>query len=390
MRVNIRLVSAMALCCVGEVRGGCASSNVTATAVSPCGTETISFSDAYFTHLAFMDERVRCRGILTKIKYGPLILKPVKGEFRDDEHIVHANGWNAIGVHQCNGDGRHCLCNDDESSWRGLDGKTVIVGGVLSESAPSCSIVSEEFMSPALLDSKISADHGSAVTNNAFPEAKQSARHFEYASPCREFKTTVCLANGGRYIIHYYSAVLWMAYVGPDRLAAITRPFPLYPRLENKKKIRKVWAMLNGLEKHILPSAHDSRHMSVKCRPKRYSQIKSVTIHDPEDALVKSIKNLFDFVYEQQRQKEGIDMRENCGFHDLPRGKQKKFYPFDLSGCFAFSATPTVVRPAPVRGRRRHDERDGNPALPGAGHFRPQVRRLNGRPGEQGPVPTQD
>ena len=296
----------IALCCLSHVRAFCAVSNMTSTAMSSCSgnVETISFCDAYFTSRAFIGQRIKCRGVLEKIKHGPLVLKPVEGEMRYEEHFVHASVLKAIGVHRCKWDDKYCLCNDDEMLWQGLDGKTVIVEGVLSESAPECCIVSEEFMSPDLLDSRVWADDGSPCTNNALLVAKQDAQKSEYASPCREFKLTFYLANGGRYMIHYYSAVLWMAYISPDRLLYFTRPFLLYPRLADKKKIERVWNMLNGLGKTILPSAYDSHHASLKCRPKRYSQIKSVEIRDPADELVKSVKDLFDFVYEQQRQKK--------------------------------------------------------------------------------------
>ena len=286
-------------------KGVCVSSNVTAIAVSQCGTETISFCDAYFTRLAFIDQRIRCRGVLEKIKdCGPFILRPVEGELRDDEYIVHANKYQNIYIHRCKGDVKTCRCNEDDGCWLRLDGKRVVVEGVLSEPVPGCSMVSNEFVSPDLFESKITIDGGSPSTNNVVPAEKESVPHFEYESPCREFKLTVYLADGSRYMIHYYSAVLWMAYIGPDRLAYVTRPFPLYPQLADKKKIEKVWTMLNGLEKHGFPSPNNSCRTSIKCRPKRYSQIKCVEIRDPKDALVKSVKDLFHFVYDQQNNKE--------------------------------------------------------------------------------------
>ena len=295
------------LCCLFHVRAFCAVGNTTSTTMSPCSgnVETISFCDAYFTSLAFIGQRVKCRGILKKIQHGPLVLKPFEGEMRYEEHFVHANVANSIGVHRCKYDDHHCLCNEDESFGKGLEGKAVIVEGLLSEFAPgACLLMSEDFMSPVLLDSRIMVDDGSSNTNNGVPIVRQGIPSFQYDSPCSEFKATVYLANGGRYIIHYYSAALWMAYISPDRLLYFTRPFLLYPRLADKKKIERVWNMLNGLEKTILPSAYDSHHASLKCRPKRYSQIKSVEIRDPADELVKSVKDLFDFVYEQQRQKK--------------------------------------------------------------------------------------
>ena len=313
MRVKIVFTGVIAFCCLCYAHGGYVSTNVTATAAPPCKAdeEIIAFSEVYLTGAAFLGQRLKCRGVLEKIKYGPLVLKPVEGELRDDEHIVHANKWKFIGIHRCKGIERCCLCNEDEKFWRGMDGKTVIVEGVLSDSSPSCSMASEEFMSPVLLDCRIKVDSGLSDTNNVVTDKKQrvSSHHqvsngCEYESPCREFKLTVYLANGGRYLIHYYSAVLWMAYVGPDRLACITRPFPLYPRLADRKKIEKVWKMLNGLEKLISPSADNSCRTSIKCRPKRYSQIKNVEIRDPQDSLVKAVNDLFHFVYEQQRQKE--------------------------------------------------------------------------------------
>ena len=170
----------------------------------------------------------------------------------------------------------------------------------MSEPMPGDSMVSNEFMSPVLLESRISIDGGSSATNNVLPAEKQG---ISYLSPCREFKVTIYLANGGRYMIHYYSAVLWMAYVGPDRIAYITRPFPLYPLLADKKKIEKVWTMLNGLDKHIFPSTNVPCSTSMKCRPKRYLQIKTIEIHNPGDELLKSVKELFQFVYEQQNTK---------------------------------------------------------------------------------------
>ena len=144
---------------------------------------------------------------------------------------------------------------------------------------------------------------GSSDTNNAVSAEKQRVMQFEYLSPCREFKVTIYLTNGGRYMIHYYSAVLWMAYVGPDRLAYITRPFPLYPQLADEKKVGKVWTMLNGLETHIFPSTNNSCRTSIKCRPKLYSQIKAIEIHNPCDELLKSAKDLFHFVYEAQNKR---------------------------------------------------------------------------------------
>ena len=291
------VVTMFSLCCL------CMSSNATVAAVSPCrrNAEMISFSDAYFTSRAFIGQRVRCRGVLEKIKdCGPFILRPLEGELRDDEHIVHANIYQKIYIHRCNGDVKTCRCNDDEGTWLGLEGKRVVIEGVLSEPVPGCSMVSNEFMSPDLLESRITIDGGSSVANNVVLVEKQGT---PYVSPCREFKVTIYLPNGGRYMIHYYSAVLWMAYVGPDRLAYITRPFPLYPQLADKKKVEKVWTMLNGLEKHIFPPAKNSCHTSVKCSPKRYSQIKAIEIHNPCDELLKSAKDLFHFVYEEQNKR---------------------------------------------------------------------------------------
>ena len=302
MNVKVNFLCTVVLCCLchGDCLG--ASSAVSAGSVTPCigDSETVSFCDAYFTRLAFRNRRVKCRGVLTKIKYGPLVLEPVEGEMREDEHIVHANKWKFIGVHRCDGTGEHCPCNEDGTFGQGLDGKNVTVEGVLSESAATCSIASEDFLSPALFDSKITIGGGSSDTNNAVSAEKQRVMQFEYLSPCREFKVTIYLKNGGRYMIHYYSAVLWMAYVGPDRLAYITRPFPLRPQLADKKKVGKVWTMLNGLGTHISPSTNNSCRTSIKCRPKLYSQIKAIEIHNPCDELLKSAKDLFHFVYEEQ------------------------------------------------------------------------------------------
>lgn len=302
MTVKVGFMWVITPCCLCYALGGYDSSNVMVTVASPCraAEEIVAFSEAYFTGAAFLCQRVKCRGVLEKIKYGPLVLMPIDGEMRGDEHIVHANKWKFIGIHRCNGDVRTCRCNDDDGYWQGLDGKRVIVEGVLSEPMPGDSMVSNEFMSPVLLESRISIDGGSSATNNVLPAEKQG---ISYLSPCREFKVTIYLANGGRYMIHYYSAVLWMAYVGPDRIAYITRPFPLYPLLADKKKIEKVWTMLNGLDKHIFPSANVPCRTSMKCRPKRYSQIKTIEIHNPGDELLKSVKELFQFVYEQQNTK---------------------------------------------------------------------------------------
>jgi len=306
MKINFAIVLMMALCCLSYVRAYCAVSNITSTIMSPCrgNAETISFCDAYFTSLAFIDQRVKCRGILKKIQHGPLVLKPVEGELRDDEHIVHANKWKFIGIHRCKGIERCCLCNEDGTSWQGMDGKNVIVEGVLSDSSPSCSMVSEEFMSPVLLDCRISIDGGSLGTNNVVRILNPNVQHGQYVSPCHEFKLTVYLSDGGRYLIHYYSAVLWMAYINSDRLAYITRPFPLYPRVRNKVKIRKVWMMLRGLGKHIFPGTNNLCPMSVNCTAERYSKIKSIEIRNPQNDLISNVKNLFDFVYEQQRRVE--------------------------------------------------------------------------------------
>ena len=295
------IFSVIALCCLYHVHGFCTSSDVTASTESQYGTETISFCDAYFTSLAFIDQRIQCRGVLKKIKdCGPFILRPVEGELRDDEHIVHANNYQNIYIHRCNGDVKTCRCKEDDRCWQRLDGKRVVVEGVLSEPVPGCSMVSNEFVSPDLFESKITIDGGSSGTNNVVPAEKERLLHFEYESPCREFKLTVYLADGSRYMIHYYSAVLWMAHIGSDRLASITRPFPLHPLLPDKKKIEKVWTMLNALEKHVFPSANNSCRTSIKCRPKLYSQIKAIEIHNPCDELLKSAKDLFHFVYEAQ------------------------------------------------------------------------------------------
>lgn len=313
MRVRIIFIGVITFCCLYYIRGGYVSTNVTATTVPPCKVdeEIIAFSEAYLTGTAFIGQRVKCRGVLEKIKYGPLVLKPVEGELRDDEHIVHANKWKFIGIHRCKGIERCCLCNEDEKFWLGMDGKTVIVEGVLSDSSPSCSMASEEFMSPVLLDCRIQVDSGLSDTNNGVTNKKlrvsshqQVSNGCEYESPCREFKLTVYLANGGRYLIHYYSAVLWMAYVDPDRVASIMRPFPLYPRIENKRRLSKVWAMLNELEKQAFPSANNSHRSSVKCRAKRYSRIPITEIHNPQVGLIDAVRALFDFVSEQQKPKE--------------------------------------------------------------------------------------
>lgn len=313
MRVKIVFTGVIAFCCLCYARGGYVSTNVTATATPPCKAdeEIIAFSEVYLTGAAFLGQRLKCRGVLEKIKYGPLVLEPVEGEFRDEEHIVHANKWKFIGIHRCKGIERSCLCNEDETSWQGMDGKKVIVEGVLSDSSPSCSMASEEFMSPDLLDCRIQVDSGLSDTNNVVTNKKQRVSSHqqvssgcEYESPCREFKLTVHSANGGRYMIHYYSAVLWMAYIGPDRLAYITRPFPLYPRLADKKKIGRVWMMLNGLAKHIFPSKDNSYPTSMKCSPQRYSHIKTIEIRNPRDELLKPVKDMFHFVYEQQNKNE--------------------------------------------------------------------------------------
>lgn len=313
MRVKIVFTGVIAFCCLCYARGGYVSTNVTATAAPPCKAdeEIIAFSEVYLTGAAFLGQRLKCRGVLEKIKYGPLVLKPVEGEFRAEEHIVHANKWKIIGIHRCKGIERSCLCNEDETSWQGMDGKKVIVEGVLSDSSPSCSMASEEFMSPDLLDCRIQVDSGLSDTNNVVTNKKQRVLSHqqvssgcEYESPCREFKLTVHSANGGRYMIHYYSAVLWMAYVDPDRVASIMRPFPLYPRIENKRRRSKLWTMLNELEKQAFLSANNSQRSSVKCRAKRYSQIPTTEIHNPRVGLIDAAKALFDFVYEQQRQKE--------------------------------------------------------------------------------------
>lgn len=299
MKIKARLASAIALCSLCHVQGCCVSSNVPKTAVSPCREETLSFSDAYFTSRAFIGQRIRCRGVLAKIKYcGPFILRPVEGELRDDELIVHANKYQNIHIHRCNGDVKTCRCNDDDGHWQGLDGKRVIVEGVLSEAMPGGSMVSNEFLPPDLYESRITIDDDSSVTNNFVSAERQG---IPYVSPCREFKLTVYLADGGRYMIHYYSAVLWMAYIDSDRLAYIAKPFPLHPRLADKKKIGKVWVMLNELAKLIFPSKDNSYPTSIKCHPKRYSRIKALKIHNPRDDLVKSVNNLFDFVNEQQK-----------------------------------------------------------------------------------------
>lgn len=311
MRIITKLVSVIVLCRLCHVQGACASSNETTNAASSCRLETVSFSDVYFTSRAFMGEEVRCRGVLKKIKYGPLVLKPVEGEMRDDEYIVHANSLMSMGIHRCNWESRVCLCNDDETSWQGMDGKKVIVEGVLSELELGCCIVSEEFMSPVLLDCRIQVDSDLSDTNNVVTNKKlrvsshqQVSNGCEYESPCREFKLTVHSANGGRYMIHYYSAVLWMAYVDPDRIASIMRPFPLYPRIENKRRLSKVWAMLNELEKQAFLSANNSHCSSVKCRAKRYSRIPITEIHNPQVGLINAVRALFDFVSGQQRPKE--------------------------------------------------------------------------------------
>lgn len=302
MRVKIIFIGA--LCCLYYTRGGYVSTNVTATAAPPCKVdeEIIAFSEAYFTSRAFIGQKIRCRGVLKKIKYcGPFTLQPVEGELQDDEYIVHANKCQNIYIHRCNGVVKTCRCTNDDGYWQGLDGKRVIVEGVLSEPMPGDSMVSNEFMSPVLLESRISIDGGSSATYIVAPSEKQGT---SYLSPCPEFKVTVCLANGGRYVIHYYSAVLWMAYIGPDRLAYITRPFPLYPRLADKKKIGRVWMMLNGLAKHIFPSKDNSYPTSMKCSPQRYSHIKTIEIRNPRDELLKPVKDMFHFVYEQQNKNE--------------------------------------------------------------------------------------
>lgn len=313
MRAKIVFIGVIVLCCLCHTCGGYVSTNLTETATPSCRVdeEIISFSEVYLTGAAFLGQRVKCRGVLEKIKYGPLGLKPVEGEFRNEEHIVHANKWKFIGIHRCKGIERCCLCNEDETSWQGMDGKKVIVEGVLSDSSPSCSMASEEFMSPVLLDCRIKVDSCLPDTNNVVTNKKQRISFHqqvssgcEYESPCREFKLTVHTANGGRYMIHFYSAVLWMAYVDPDRVASIMRPFPLYPRIENKRRLSKVWTMLNELEKQAFQSANNSHRSSVKRRAKRYSQIPITEIHDPQVELIDAVRALFDFVSEQQRQKD--------------------------------------------------------------------------------------
>ena len=64
----------------------------------------ISFSDACLTPLAYSNRLIRCKGVLKKIKYGPLIMRPVSGELHDDEHLVHAGDYLDIGVEMRDGE----------------------------------------------------------------------------------------------------------------------------------------------------------------------------------------------------------------------------------------------------------------------------------------------
>ena len=118
MTVKVGFLCVLALSCLCYTRGANVSSNVMATAVLPCrvNEEIVTFSEAYFTAAAFLYQRVKCRGVLEKIEYGPLVLTPVDGEVRGDEYIVHANKWKFIGIHRCKGVERYCLCNDDETT----------------------------------------------------------------------------------------------------------------------------------------------------------------------------------------------------------------------------------------------------------------------------------
>ena len=280
------------LCCLchGDCLG--TSSSMSASTVAPCfcDGETISFCDAYFTRLAFINRRVRCRGVLAKIKFGPLILRPADGELRDDEHIVHAKRYPFIGIDLRNGDERSC---------QELYGKAVIVEGVLSMSQSEGSLPGE-FESPSLLRSRIIVD-GCVLDkdkNDGILTGERVMSYFRYMSPCREFKTTIYLADGGRYMIHYYSAVLWMAYVGINGHANVADPISLCPRSENTEKNRRIWTILGKLEANIYPSTGNSYHMVTNnCQPKPYSQIKRDEVYNSRNESIAYVKELFQIVY---------------------------------------------------------------------------------------------
>ena len=305
MNVKVNFLCTVVLCCLchGDCLG--TSSAVSAGTVTPCigDGETISFCDAYFTRLAFINRRIKCRGVLTKIKYGPLILRPVEGELRDDEHIVHAKRYPFIGIDLRNGDERSC---------RELQGKTVLVDGILSMSRSKGSLPGA-FESPNLLRSRIIVA-GCALDKDKSDEIltdDQVMSHFQYVSPCREFKATIHLANGGRYMIHYYSAVLWMACVGIDGHAYVADPISLYPRSEDAEKIRRIWTTLSKLETSIYPSTGNSCRTAVNnCRPKRYSQIKQDEFCDSRDDSVAYAKELFQVGYGSSSTNEMIEVAQ--------------------------------------------------------------------------------
>ena len=237
----------------------------------------ISFSDACLTPLAYSNQLIRCKGVLKKIKYGPLIMRPVSGELHDDEHLVHAGTYLDIGVNMRDGEP-----GPDSDVY----GKNVVVEGFLAV-VPYPDLPYLDFpYHTELLDCRIVPEGADDNERRILPAEKLNAGvGFCYRSPCDEFRLVARLETGAYYIVHYYSAKLWMAYVmnektsGLQRILAVTRPMPLFPgKKKNEGRQKLVWSYLERLKSLVQISDGTSCCEDGYCRANSYSNIKTTKI----------------------------------------------------------------------------------------------------------------
>ena len=237
----------------------------------------ISFSDACLTPLAYSNRLIRCKGVLKKIKYGPLILRPVHGELHDNEHLVHAGDYLDIGVNMRDGEP-----DPDPDVY----GKNVVVEGFLAV-VPYPDLPYLDFpYHTELLDCRIVPEGADDNERRILPAEKLNAGvGFCYRSPCDECRLVARLETGAYYIVHYYSAKLWMAYVmnektsGLQRILAVTRPMPLFPgKKKNEGRQKLVWSYLERLKSLVQISDGTSCCEDGYCRANSYSNIKTTKI----------------------------------------------------------------------------------------------------------------
>ena len=240
-------------------------------------TPLVSFSDAYFSRLAFPNRLIRCKGVFKKLADGSTFLRPVDGELFNHEHLVHASVFSFIELRMQ--DGVPGLNSDS-------NGMEVVVEGLLSVDSDECSTYNPFSTAPTLLDCRILPGELSQAPCASFSgESSRIGSGSCYKSPCDEFRLVAHLETNAYYIVHYYSATLWMAYVemkGGKRHVTAARPVVLlstHPRMllpEDRKKQLRVLANLSRLGSFV-PSTCRTCCKTGFCLAKPYSQIKTTS-----------------------------------------------------------------------------------------------------------------